>query len=57
MLAVLAFAVLLTLKLTHVVAWSWWIITSPLLVVGAIYVVLGLIGFGLLHALGKELKK
>lgn len=35
-----AFVVFLALKLTETVAWSWWIITLPLWIVPAIWLVL-----------------
>ena len=41
--AFLLFAIFLVLKLTHVVAWSWWWVTSPLWISGLL--ALALIGF------------
>jgi hypothetical protein len=45
MLLALTFLVFLVLKLTHVVAWSWWWVTSPLITIVVIrvlvYAILG----------------
>ena len=47
-LPVLVFIVFLVLKLTEVIDWSWWWVTSPLwitvLVVGAMYLIGFLVG-------------
>lgn len=39
------FVVFLILKLTNLVKWSWWWITSPLWIVAALVVVLAVISF------------
>ena len=44
------FLVLLVLKLTHVIDWSWWWVTAPLwggLVILIVVAVLALAGFGI----------
>ena len=43
-LSIILFIVFLILKLTHVINWSWWWITSPLWI-GAILAVIALIIF------------
>ena len=47
------FLVLLVLKLTHVIAWSWWWVTvpvwGPVVILVAIYVGMFVVGF--LHAM------
>lgn len=43
-LSIILFTVFLILKLTHVIDWSWWWITSPLWI-GAILVVIALVIF------------
>lgn len=44
-LPVVVFVVFLILKLTNLVTWSWWWITSPLWIVAALVVVLAVISF------------
>jgi len=45
MLLALTFLVFLVLKLTHVVGWSWWWVTSPLIAIAVIQIVIyGLLG-------------
>ncbi len=44
-LPVVVFVVFLILKLTNLVKWSWWWITSPLWIVVALVVVLAVISF------------
>ena len=44
-LPVVVFVVFLILKLTNLVTWSWWWITSPLWIVVALVVVLAVISF------------
>lgn len=44
-LPVVVFVVFLILKLTNLVKWSWWWITSPLWIVVALVVVLAVIYF------------
>jgi len=44
-LPVVVFVVFLILKLTDLVTWSWWWITSPLWIVVALVVVLAVISF------------
>lgn len=48
----LMFLIFMTLKLCHVINWSWWWVTAPLwgipallLAIGAIFLVLFIIGF------------
>lgn len=43
-LSIILFTVFLILKLTHVIDWSWWWITSPLWI-GAILAVIALVIF------------
>lgn len=44
-LPVVVFVVFLILKLTNLVTWSWWWITSPLWIVAALVEVLAVISF------------
>lgn len=44
------FIVFLVLKLTHLIAWSWWWVTSPLWI-GAVLTVLMVVIFGSVFAL------
>lgn len=44
-LPVVVFIVFLILKLTNLVTWSWWWITSPLWIVAALVVALAVISF------------
>jgi hypothetical protein len=46
-LPVALFLVFLVLKLTHVIGWSWWIVTAPLWIPGVVFLgSLLLIGLG-----------
>lgn len=40
---VVVFVVFLTLKLTGLIGWSWWWVTSPLWIVAALTILIGLI--------------
>ena len=42
----LLFLLFLTLKLTGVITWSWWAVTAPLWIAGAIYTLWALIVAG-----------
>jgi len=42
-LAVILQVVFLTLKLTGVIAWSWWVVFIPLLALAGIWIIIGFI--------------
>ena len=42
-MSVIAFTILIVLKVTKIVTWSWWVICSPLLAIPAYYAVVGTI--------------
>lgn len=44
-LPVVLFVVFLVLKLTGVISWSWWWVTSPILIVAALFVMIAIIAF------------
>jgi hypothetical protein len=54
-LPVLVFLVFLILKVTHHIAWSWWLVCSPLLVLGGLTVITLLFVGGIFHKVGKNL--
>jgi len=54
---VLVFIILAVLKLSGLLAASWLVVSLPLIVLGAIWVVTGLIGFGLLAYIGKKINE
>lgn len=43
-LPVILTAVFFVLKLTSVIAWSWWLVFLPLLIVGGIWIIFVIIG-------------
>lgn len=44
-LPVVLFVVSLVLKLTGVISWSWWWVTSPIWIVAALFVIIAIIAF------------
>lgn len=52
-LPVLLFIALVVLKLTDVIEWSWWWVTSPLWITGGISLVMFVL-FGLFFAIGNK---
>lgn len=44
-LPVVLFVVFLVLKLTGVISWSWWWVTSPIWIVAALFVMIAIIAF------------
>lgn len=48
----LLFVAFVVLKLTHIIAWSWWWVTAPLWM--PVLIVLGILGIGLLIAMAAE---
>ena len=44
-LPVVLFIVFLVLKLTGVISWSWWWVTSPIWIVAALFVMIAIIAF------------
>lgn len=51
--AVAAFVIFAVLKLTGVIAWSWWWVTCPLWAPVAVAVLLVLVGYMILRKYGK----
>lgn len=57
MILLLASLALMILKLTHVIAWSWWIVAAPALVLVAIWAILAVVSLFVVTRLGSLLHK
>jgi hypothetical protein len=49
----LLFVVFLTLKLTGVIAWSWWWVTAPLWIPLLLVILIAAVGFAVIYAIDK----
>lgn len=56
-LPVIVFVVFLILKLTDVIAWSWWWITSPLWIIAVLFCLLAILGIALIAIENRKAKR